>query len=281
VFQQDQQCYPLLELCDFYQQFPEESAFVRSILCDKTVPLILQMLEEHRDTTTGLYGTEETPGDDTVEHPFHFSSHVLLWHTIKKLSELYKSFPEVRSVDLAELGQLADQIKTATLQHFIGDCHESGEIIFAYLTDGAGKHTFYHDANDIPTLFALDWNFIDTPVLRGIWNRTMNFGLSPLNEGGFCPEGQFGGLGSVHTRGPWPLGYAQEFIYANLTGDTVARDDAWRRIQGSMFWDGLFPEAVDCNTGDCVSKAWFSWPGSIIGSALLRFSLKPAVESLI
>ena len=109
----------------------------------------------------------------------------------------------------------------------------------------------------------------------------MNFGLSPLNKDGFYPEGKFGGLGSVHTRGPWPLGYAQEFIYASLTGNTAAQEDSWRRIQGAMFWDGFFPEAVDSHTGDCVSKAWFSWPGSMIGSALLRFKLKSTEKALI
>jgi uncharacterized protein len=281
VFQQDQQCYPLLELCDFYNHFPEERAFVQSILQDDTVLLILQMLKEYRDSTTGLYKTEETPGDDAVEYPFHFSSHVLLWHTISSLSAIYKSFPEITNVDAAELDQLADQIRATTLKHFISRHPQTGDVIFAYLTDGSGAQTFYHDANDIPTLFALEWNFIDNPKLQRIWSQTMNFGLSSLNKDGFYPDGEFGGLGSVHTRGPWPLGYAQEFIYANIKDDTVAQEDAWRRIQGSMFWDGLFPEAVDCHTGDCVSKAWFSWPGCMISSALLRFSLKPAGNLLI
>lgn len=86
----------------------------------------------------------------------------------------------------------------------------------------------------------------------------------------------------MHTRGPWPLGYAQEFVYACQMGDEVKREDAWRRIKGSMFWDGLFPEAVDGETGDCVSKAWFSWPGAMIGSALLRYSLPvPAGRAVI
>ena len=278
VFQQDQQCYPLLEICDFYDQFPSERKFVASILGDQTIPLILEMLEEHRDPVTGLYMTDETPGDDSVEHPFHFSSHVLLWYTLIRLSSLVKMFPSARNSQYSLLDAKAGTLREVTLKHFVGRHPESGETMFAYLTDGAGQHTFYHDANDIPTLFARDWNFIDSS-LHGIWTRTMDFALSPTNVGGFYSDGEFGGLGSVHTTGPWPLGYAQEFIYANLTGNDVAKEDAWRRIKGSMFWDGLFPEAVDCNTGDCVSKAWFSWPGSMIGSALLRFNVKSAKKS--
>jgi hypothetical protein len=281
VFQLDQQCYPLLELIDFYKQFHDERVFIKNILEDDTIHHVLKVLERHRDSTTGLYKTEETPGDDAVEYPYHFSSHVLLWYTIFNLSEMYKSFPEITNVDSIELAQLAEEIRAVTIKNFVTMCPQVGELIFAYLTDGAGTHTFYHDANDIPTLFAVDWKFIDSPTLKNIWAQTMNFGLSALNKDGFYPDGEFGGLGSVHTRGPWPLGYAQEFIYANLRGDNRAQQDAWRRIQGAMFWDGLFPEAVDCHTGDCVSKAWFSWPGSMIGSALLRFNVKFTEEARI
>lgn len=239
------------------------------------------MLSEYRDASCGLYKTDETPGDDAVEYPFHFSSHVLLWHTISCLSELYKSFSEVANINYVELDQLADEIKAATLKHFLTRHPLTGEVMFAYLSDGSGNYTFYHDANDVPTLFALDWNFVDSPELKEAWHHTMDFGLSTLNKDGYFPAGTFGGLGSVHTRGPWPLGYAQEFIYANLKGDIAVQEEAWRKIQGSMFWDGLFPEAVECHTGDCVSKAWFSWPGSMIGSALLRFSLNTMMKSVI
>lgn len=49
-------------------------------------------------------------------------------------------------------------------------------------------------------------------------------------------------------------------------------------IHGAMFWDGLFPEAMDRHTVDCVSKAWFNWPGR---SALLRFCVKPGSKLAI
>lgn len=281
VFQLDQQCYPLLELCDFYEQFPNERHFVAKIVASQTIPHILQMLEDRRDEATGLYLTEETPGDDEVEYPFHFSSHVLLWHMYTRLGALLATFQNTTSLQISELESRAARIKHATLKHFVAKNPKTGQTLFAYLTDGAGQQTFYHDANDIPTLFALDWGFVSTPVLQAIWKRTMDFGLSSLNDGGYYPDGEFGGLGSVHTKGPWPLGYAQEFVFAHLTENEAGKADAWRRIKGSMFWDGLFPEAVDCHTGDCVSKAWFSWPGSMIGSALLRFSLKGGVRAVI
>lgn len=269
VFQQDQQCYPLLELCDFLEVFPSENGFVKEILSEGVIPQILDMLKDYQDPLTGLYTTDETPGDDAVEYPFHFSSHVLLWHTITRICNLVKIMPDATELQQSELLSQANQIRESTLKHFVTKNPATGNTMFAYLTDGAGQYTFYHDANDFPTLFIPVWGFSNTTQLQGIWRNTMDFGLSTANKGGFYPEGEFGGLGSVHTEAPWPLGYAQELVYANLIGDSVASEDAWRRIKGAMFWDGLFPEAVDSQTGDCLSKAWFSWAGSMIGSAIL------------
>jgi meiotically up-regulated gene 157 (Mug157) protein len=268
VFQFDQQCYPLLELCEFIEVFPKERDFVRELIEETTIPEILDTLNGHRDQKTGLYVTDETPGDDAVEYPFHFSSHVLLWHTLSQLCRTLRELGGSSNLDALLLEDMASKIRDATFRHFVHD------DMFAYLTDGLGRRTFYHDANDLPTLFALEWGFVTTPTERSIWTKTMNFGLSSANKEGFFPDGPFQGLGSVHTRAPWPLGYAQEMIYADIRDDEGARDSAWTRIKGAMFWDGQFAEAVNGQTGQCVSKAWFSWPGSVIGSALLRMSDK-------
>lgn len=248
---------------------------MKSILAEETITSVLSIIESHQDLSTGLYSTEETPGDDAVEHPFHFSSHILLWHTLSCLAKalLILEFTS-GTFNSTMLRQKAQDIHKSIIKHFVARNPATGTTMFAYLTDGAGTHTFYHDANDVPTLFIPDWNFVTSDSSEyELWTRTMEFGLSPRNSRGFFSDGPYGGLGSVHTRGPWPLGFAQEFIYANITGDLAAARDAWRRIQGSMFMDGLFSEAVDAETGECTSKAWFSWPGSVIGRALLRFGL--------
>jgi uncharacterized protein len=160
------------------------------------------------------------------------------------------------------------------LSHFLSVRAETNQATFAYLVDGNGQRTFYHDANDIPTLFATEWGFLASAPELDAWRNTMDFALSPSNEGGYYGVGAFGGLGSVHTRGPWPLGYFQEFVYARMTGNLSAENDAWRRICALKMWDGLFSEAVDSSTAECTSKAWFSWPGAMIGSALLRSEVK-------
>ncbi len=205
IFQQDQQCYPILELCDFFDIFPEEIDCVVNLLSGNAIKNVLEMLKSRQDPTTGLLKTEETPADDAVEYPFHFSSHVLLWYTLTRLSRLLAQLPVIEGIHALDISNLAERIHLATMRHFVAVNPVTGVKMFAYLTDGEGNYTFYHDANDIPTLFALDWLFITTTDEYKLWRQTIDFGISDANKGGFYAEGEFGGLGSVHTKGPWPL----------------------------------------------------------------------------
>lgn len=270
IFQLDQQCYPLIELCDALEYIPDLRDFVKDILLDPTIPDIVALLSEKRHSQFGLYPTDETPGDDPVVFPFHFSSHVLVWYVFSRLASLLRDTGDTCSLQASKLEYLAHETLENTIKHFVAVNPKTQTEMFAYLTDGSGKHVFYHDANDIPTLFAKEWGFCKTFKLEDAWAQTLQFALSPGNVGGFYGNGPFGGLGSVHTRGPWPLGYYQELVFAEMQGDLDARSKAWSRIKGASFSDGLFPEAVDGHTGQCTSKAWFSWPGCMIGSALLQ-----------
>jgi len=269
VFQLDQQCYPLLELCDFWNTFPDEKDFVERVIVEGVVSQILDLIESKEDKSTGLFPTDETPGDDAVEFPFHFSSHILLWYTASRLSMLCSQLSLGDQMSVRS-DTLAKRVRTSAMKYFLTSKTEQGEPLFAYLVDGQGGRTFYHDANDIPTLFAYTWGFVETALAEQAWHNTMKFGFSLANEGGYYPEGPFGGLGSVHTRGPWTLGYFQRWRYAQFTGDVQAESVAWQKILGVMLWDGTFSEAVDAQTGECTSKAWFSWPGSMIGGGLLQ-----------
>lgn len=269
VFQLDQQCYPFLELCDFAAEFPNEKDFVAELVGSGAFEQVLGLVESKRDPATGLFPTEETPGDDAVEHPFHFSSHVLLWYTYTRLSCLFRSLGASGEADAERASSLAARVRTAALQHFLTTDPAAGEPIIAYLTDGAGRHTLYHDANDIPTIFAPTWGFLDTPDHMRAWRNTMRFALSARNVGGYASGGPFEGLGSVHSAGAWPLGYFQEMVFADETGDEHLRHAVWRRVAGAMQWDGTFGEAVDVRSGGTTSKAWFSWPGSMLGAAIV------------
>jgi meiotically up-regulated gene 157 (Mug157) protein len=270
IFQLDQQCYPLLELCDYLEYFPDEMEFVKGIVGRGVIQEILAVLERKQDAKTQLWPTDETPGDDAVIYPHHFSSHVLLWRTFTRLHELFVRLGIPRDSQTSRLGDLAADLKERTMRSFTSSHPSCAGNLFAYLTDGCGNFTFYHDGNDIPTSFAHEWGFVSTTDEICTWKNTMAFGLSPANTDGYCNESPYGGLGSVHSPGAWSLGYYQELAYAAATENVLAMQSTWNKIAVAMQWDGTFPEAVDPKTAECTSKAWFSWPGAMIGALLIR-----------
>lgn len=256
IFQLDQQCYPLLELVE-YATLTADDATVTRLL--PHLPPILDAVLDRRAAGTALFSTEETPADDPLSLPYHFSSQVLLWHTLRQLAALAARWPFTRR----DLAGLARAIQAATRQHLVAEYQE--RLLFAYAADLQGTYRFYHDANDMPAVLAPLWGFCaaDDPI----WRATMDFAFSPANAGGYY-AGPAGGLGSVHTPGPWPLGDVQEFLYARLAGDDLRARAVLDRLVTTACWDGTLPEARDENSGAVRSRHWFAWPGAALLAAL-------------
>lgn len=270
VYQLDQQCYPILELCDYLTEFPERAARIDVETTASVIAEVLDYILSTRDASSGLFPTDETPGDDEVIYPFHFSTHILLWYALRRLADVFNSLNAQSPYTSEVLQLLADDIHRTTIQHFvIGSKDGSNKSKIAYLVDGQGKYTFYHDGNDIPTVFATKWGFISTRGEFNAWRNTMDFALSEENRQGYSSGGPFAGLGSVHSTGPWSLGYFQEMLYYAITEQYSAEQLALNKIVNAMQWDGTFGEALDVASGVTTSKAWFSWPGSMIATAIL------------
>ncbi|HET7699406.1 MAG TPA: glycoside hydrolase family 125 protein [Candidatus Limnocylindria bacterium] len=231
TFQLDQQLYPLLLLED-HARHSGDDTLLRRYAADRD--RVLDALLARR-TTYGLIATAETPADDPIDAPYHFSSHVLLWRALRDVAP-----------------HTAEEVRRATLAHFV----IRGR--FAYAVggpDGQGAH-HYHDANDLPTVFAPGWGFCasDDPV----WRATIEFAWSSGHAGYFA--GRYAGLGSVHTPHPWPLGDLQELVVARVQGDRARAADAGARLRRVAMWDEMLPEAYEERTGAVASRHWFAWP---------------------
>ncbi|MFQ5594014.1 MAG: glycoside hydrolase family 125 protein, partial [Anaerolineae bacterium] len=263
IFQLDQQCYPLLELVEYATLTADEATVTR--LLPHLHP-ILDVVQDRRARNVALFSTEETPADDPLPLPYHFSSQVLLWYTLRQLAALNARWP----FTMLDLAGLADAIRVAVQHHLVAE--HQGHRLFAYATDLQGTYRFYHDANDLPAVLAPLWGFCsaDDPI----WRATMDFAFSPANAGGYYP-GPAGGLGSVHTPGPWPLGDVQEFLYARLVGDDQRAQAVLHRLVTTACWDGALPEARDENTSAVRSRHWFAWPGAALLAALVHPAWQP------
>jgi hypothetical protein len=263
IFQLDQQCYPLLELAEYMALTADDALFER---LSPYLPAVVETILARQATNAILFATEETPADDPMPLPYHFSSQILLWHTLHRLSVLNtrQPFSPFNLVNLSEAIR-SDVLKYMVVQH-------QGQSLFAYATDLQGHYHFYHDANDLPTILAPLWGFCgaDDPI----WRATMTFAFSSANEGGYYP-GSVGGLGSVHTPGAWPLGDVQELLYARLTSDASRVEAVLDRLVSTACWEGSLPEARDPINGTVRSRHWFGWPGAALVAALITPSWQP------
>ncbi|NPV66025.1 MAG: glycoside hydrolase family 125 protein [Anaerolineae bacterium] len=251
IFQLDQQIFPLLELADYVDATGDHAMLAR---LGGHADLILAMLRARQDSASGLLPTAETPADDPVAMPYHLSSHILLWYTLRRIGRL-----------LADAGLFAwaEQLRAATRQHFTADY--GGRALLAYLTDGHGHHHLYHDANDLPLVLAPIWGFCEAD--DPLWRATLEFAFSEANTGGYY-TGPLGGLGSIHTPAPWPLGLVQELLYARLIGDNNRATHVIARLTQMAQWDGALSEACDALSGAVVSRHWFAWPGAALAALL-------------
>jgi hypothetical protein len=242
-YQLDQQIFPLLELAEYVEQTGDGALLERlRPIAEATLDAILT----RRDAVTGLFPTEETPADDPLEdHPFHFSSHVLLWHTLRQLASLLAQ-PEL----LAMADDLRDRIEAAFVTNGI----------YAYAVNADSDARLYHDANDIPLVMMPIWGYCDAN--NATWLATLDFAWSNANEGFYQGE-----LGSVHTPAPWPLGLAQALIVARIRGDVDYQSAVIDEIRRAAQWDGALPEAYKGDDHQVESRHWFAWPNVMVALA--------------
>ncbi|HEY8785376.1 MAG TPA: glycoside hydrolase family 125 protein [Candidatus Limnocylindria bacterium] len=234
AFQLDQQLWPLLLIADRARLTGDASP--RERYAGSCVNVIDRLLAAR--TPFGLIATAETPADDPLVQPFHFSSHVLLWRVLVAFGH-----------------PAASEVRDTTLRHFASE----GRFAYAIAGPDAANARHYHDANDFPTVFAPGWGFCSVDDPR--WRATIDFAWSIANEGYFA--GTLAGLGSVHTPHPWPLGDLQEIVLARVTKDAARGERARERLAQVQTWDGMLPEAYDETSGAVASRHWFAWPAAL------------------
>jgi uncharacterized protein len=254
TYQLDQQLYPLLELAQYVDDTGDFALLSR---LRPDVDAVLADLDGRRGDGW-LIATDETPADDPIAMPYHFSSHILLWFAQRCLSRIGVQWGAPEAV--------RQQVRAAFT------AHQGGQALFAYAVNDGGDAHFYHDANDLPLALAPSWGFCD--ARDPVWLATMHFAFSEANHGGFYA----GHLGSVHTPAPWPLGDLQAAMVGGMIGDAAGEQAAWDALRAASQWDGALPEAYEPHTHRVVSRHWFLWPNAWYAS-VSREWVKGFVES--
>jgi len=258
AFQADQQLYPLLELLDYreaagtWPEPPPDRSHWGDLVADTWGSLPL-------DPELGLIASDENPADDPTPLPYLLSTQILLWYTATRL---LTHASELRLDDLA-LAHAAGTVRAAIRDRFA--CPGPFGTQWAYETDGRGRYRRYHDANDLPTALAPLWGLC--PPQDPHWSATMRFALDQTNPG--WSPGRWGGLGSAHTPGSWPLGDVQEWVVTSLLGETSRAGRVLERLLAVAAPDGLLPETYDSDTGTWLARHWFAWPSAVLAALAL------------
>jgi hypothetical protein len=258
--QADQQLYPLLELCEYRRTIgswphpPGDDPDDPAAAWGRAVAGEWQRLRA--TAGHGLLASDENPADDPSQLPYTLSSQILYWHTARQLA---RWAPELGLAD-GRFDRDADDVRHAIDEHFTVDGPFGPQ--WGYETDGQGRHRRYNDANDLPTAFAPLWGFC--PASDPHWVATMRFTFSPRNPA-YC-IGPFGGLGSAHTPGTWPLGDVQQWVAASLAGDRPTAEAVLDKLCRIAAPDGLLPESYDPATGAWLARHWFAWPSAALAA---------------
>ncbi|MFB0544464.1 MAG: glycoside hydrolase family 125 protein [Asgard group archaeon] len=258
VFQLDQQLYPLL-LAVLYCKVMMNNFLLEVYL--ENIKKAIDVVEGYKHHKFPLYRTEETPADDLVSYPYHFSSQVIAWTTFFNLGDHLKDI-EPKLATFCE--KRASEIKEAVMKHMVVSHPELEKEVYVYTTDLAGNYEFLHDANDIPTILAPYFEFCDRNDL--VWKNTVEFAFSKDNPAYY--PGSFGGLGSHHAPAKWTLGDIQELLAYNLLGPPRKVEKIRKKLRQDIMVDGLFPETIDPEIGILSTRAWFAWPGAVFAWAL-------------
>jgi hypothetical protein len=254
AFQADQQLYPMLELADYWRLTGELPA---GVAWDGLVRAAWQATLAEVDGEVGLIGSTENAADDPAALPYIAGSQVLLWYAARRLAEMAEA--GVLALDAGALRSLAGRVREVFGRRLIRDGR------WLYAVDATGAGLAYHDANDLPIALAPLWSFCrpDDPA----WRRTMDVAFSPANPG--FAAGPRGGLGSVHTAGPWALGDVQAWVVSRLRDDAAGAEAALERLAAVAFGDGMLPEAYAADGPLARIRHWFAWPGAALGALLL------------
>lgn len=258
AFQADQQLYPILELLHYretagaWPEPPPGRTDWGEVVAETWQALPI-------DPELGLLASEENPADDPASLPYLLSTQILLWYTATR--QLAHA-GELR-LDAPALADAADTVRGAIRDRFT--CPGPFGTQWAYETNGRGQYRRYHDANDLPTALAPLWGLC--PPEDPQWSTTMRFALDRVNPG--WSPGQWGGLGSAHTPGSWPLGDVQEWVAASLLGDTGRAERVLQRLLAVAAPDGLLPETYDSATGAWLARHWFAWPSAVLAALAL------------
>ena len=228
-----------------YERVSGDSRIMGEPAVKEAMRYILARLGEHFDGSSGLYATELDPSDDPVRYPFLTYDNVLVLKVLRFLAG-----------QGCETGRKADALEKSIWEKCT--VHSGPETMFAWSTDGSGRHEIYDDPPGSLMLLPY-YGFCDPH--DETYQNTVRWILSDKNPYYYGP-GKFASAGCEHAPYPWLLSLCNR-LYA---GDT---ERAFIDVIGELPLDNGFAcESYDLATGEVKTGLAFSTCAGFFANAL-------------
>jgi len=219
---------------------------------------------------TGMTWSGFRPSDDACTYGYLIPAQQFAAAVLRYMADLYRQvWHDAAAAQDAE--QLRIEIEDGINRHAVVEHPEFGRV-YAYETDGLGRHLLMDDAN-IPSLLSapyLGYCQHDDPV----YQNTRRFVLTPANPH-FVSGRYAAGVGSPHTRlgGVWPLSLIMQGITAT---DRAEQEQVLAMLTAIDAGTGYMHEAVDPDDPARFTRPWFGWANSLFAELVARRYEAPA-----
>jgi meiotically up-regulated gene 157 (Mug157) protein len=226
------------------------------------------LLREGRGTEvafTGMTWSGFRPSDDACQYGYLVPANMFAVVVLRYLGEI--ALDVLRDMGLAsEVDGLADEIAKGIETYGVVQHPVYGKM-YAYETDGMGRHNLMDDAN-VPSLLSIPYlGYVSESDV--VYQNTRKFILSEANPYYFKGKAAQG-IGSPHTpdRYIWHIALAMQGLTAPETEEKLrllclmADTDA-----GS----GMMHEGFSADNADEFTRPWFSWANMMFCELLMDY----------
>jgi len=217
---------------------------------------------------TGMVWSGFRPSDDACTYPYLVPANMFAVVVLRHMAELARELYGDEALAMLA-ARLEIEIEAGIREFAVIEHPEFGQM-YAYETDGLGRHLLMDDAN-VPSLLSLPY-FGYCPADDPVYLNTRRFILSEANP--HFHRGEFAaGVGSPHTPGRriWPIALCMQALTAEQTEAGRAEAEALLRTLAETTADTyLMHESFDPNDPAAYSRPWFAWANSLLAETVLR-----------
>ncbi|CAI6015742.1 glycoside hydrolase family 125 protein [Cohnella sp. JJ-181] len=214
---------------------------------------------------TGMTWSGFRPSDDACKYGYLVPSNMFAVVALRNLTEIADRV--LRDDELSrDAAALASEIDGGIREYGIVEHPEFGRM-YAYETDGLGRHHLMDDAN-VPSLLSIPYLGY-APADDPVYINTRRFVLSRANP--YFYEGRAAsGIGSPHTPASyiWPIALAME----GLTSESAEEK---RRLllllKNTDAGTGMMHEGFHADDPSQFTRPWFSWANMMYCELLMDY----------